>query len=414
MVLSRCVWLVPVEMDLPTVFHSGPDEEPPQPMPTLAEDDAEHVEMPNGTFGIELNRMESMDTMPDSSTVTLIHRLSASLSRPPNLHHDTTSHNHRRSGDARSSDSAGSEAELLATHQRSISVDNPLDSRGEVPPYTEAVAPPTPTNDPDPSSNPAVLPSHTADPATSRRPRFTFLTRNPFSPHNSTSNVSSNANIAATTRADSSASHTRSGSVLTRFSSRESHDSHHSRTPSRNNIWRGHNQSTSSLFRALHSESPGQQAASSTISLDNISAPLTHTVTRAEFRVPKGRLLTPEQIKLITSRDALERFGMPYGPDAVAAFSLSRETPPPGFESVVTGGSGTSEVAVDTTTQMDTSESDSTLSHSTSLSPVPDESEDQAQTVQVSRTGDDEPRTAQPITPETARPTSVSGSAGHP
>jgi len=77
----------------------------------------------------------------------------------------------------------------------------------------------------------------------------------------------------------------------------------------------------------------------STISLNSISAPLTHTLTRSEFRAPKGGMLTAEQIKLITSREALEKFGMPYGPDAVAAFSLSRETPPD-FDSIARQGQG--------------------------------------------------------------------------
>jgi len=351
--------------------------------------------------------------MPDSSTTTLMRRLSASLSRPPNL--TTMPRNHQRSGDGLSLDSIGSEAELLATHRRSISVDNPRDSRGEAPPYTEAVAlTTTMTNDPNQPSNPAVpLPSHTTDSAGRTRPRFSFLTRNPFSSHNGTSSASSNANTTPTMRADSPASHTRSGSALTRFSSRESHESHHSRTFSRNNnISRGHNRSNSSLFRTFRSQSPGLQAASSTISLDNISAPLTHTVTRAEFRAPKGGLLTPEQVKLITSRDALERFGMPYGPDAIAAFSLSREMPPPEFESVAEEQADgvTSEVPVDTTAQT----APSPQPHQPDLQTTGDDLEGQAQTVQVTETGVDEPRTAQPITPETARPSSLSGSVGHP
>ncbi|KAG5650878.1 hypothetical protein H0H81_010678 [Sphagnurus paluster] len=73
----------------------------------------------------------------------------------------------------------------------------------------------------------------------------------------------------------------------------------------------------------------------SLISLHSISAPLTHTLTRTEFTYPKAGP-TPEQLKLISSRDSFARFGRPYGADAIAyAASASRqdlEGPPPDFE----------------------------------------------------------------------------------
>lgn len=44
---------------------------------------------------------------------------------------------------------------------------------------------------------------------------------------------------------------------------------------------------------------------------------------------------TPEQMKLISSRESFTRFGVPYGPDAIAFASSSRQnlnSPPPGFD----------------------------------------------------------------------------------
>lgn len=438
-------------------IHRGPaetedDQVPPNAMPMLAEEDEEHHEIRNGTFDIALDRIESVDTMADSSTTNLIRGVS--VPRPPELHHATMPHGHRRGGDAHSLDSIGSEAELLAGHQRAISVDNHLDPRGEAPSYTEAVDGRMMTvslNDPDPnntSSNPIVPPpSHAADAAAGRaRSRFSFLIHNPFSSHNNTSNTSSNPSPpSSSVRAESPALHT--ASTLSRFSSRESHESHHSRAPLRNNnLSRTHTRSNSNLFRAFRSHSPGLHAGSSTISLDSISAPLTHTVTRAEFHAPKGGLMTPEQIKLITSRQALEKFGVPYGADAVAAFSLSRERlaemgPPPEFESVMGeheeqasasgSGGGATEAVVETT--------DTALPRSTSLLPSPQPSlshgpnvraesrastdrsyatahesdgeghPSEVQTVEVYASDDengiggaDELRTARPMTPRTA------------
>ncbi|KAG9313782.1 hypothetical protein JVU11DRAFT_6142 [Chiua virens] len=339
--------------DQELVLFRGPsemedDQDLPHGMPTLAEDDEEHLEMRHGTFDIPLNRIESFDTMADSSTTNLIRRVSASVPRPPELHHSAMPHDHRRSADGRSLSSAGSEAELLAAHTRGISTD----PRGEVPSYAEAVSAPEgmttiSLNDPEPNhavSHPAVPPlSHTADssPAGRGRARFSFLGHVPFSshhPHHHTGDTAPTTNDPTTLmRSESPAQHIRSGSQLSRFSSRESHETHHSRAPSRNNLRRSQSRSNSNLFRTFRTHPSGVHAGSSTISLDSISAPLTHTATRAEFHAPRGGLLTPEQIKLITSREGLERFGVPYGPDAVA-FSMSKERlaemgPPPDFES---------------------------------------------------------------------------------
>ncbi|KAN0094756.1 hypothetical protein V8E55_003043 [Tylopilus felleus] len=331
--------------DQELVLFRGPSETedepaPPPAMPTLTEDDDERPEMRGATFDIALDRIESVDTMANASTTNLIRRMSGSVPRPPELPHPAMSHDHRRSEDAHSLNSVGSEAELLAT--RGVSVDNSADPRGEAPSYLEAVSAEgrmttISLNDPEPnsvSSNTVVPPSLFPG---RRRPRFSFLMQNPFSSHDHTNGASSQNNQSAPSiRSESPAQHARSGSALSRFSTRESHDSHHSRTPSRNNnLSRSHSRSNSNLFRAFRSHSPGLHGGSSMISLESISAPLTHTATRAEFYAPKGGLMTAEQIKLITSREALEKFGAPYGADAVAAYSrLAGMGPPPDFESV--------------------------------------------------------------------------------
>ncbi|TFY60936.1 hypothetical protein EVJ58_g4823, partial [Rhodofomes roseus] len=83
----------------------------------------------------------------------------------------------------------------------------------------------------------------------------------------------------------------------------------------------------------------------STLSVHSISAPLTHTVIRTELTYPRTGP-TPDQMKLLASVESFKRFGMPYGPDAIAfAASTSRVDllpPPPVFEEVV-GHSDTAE-----------------------------------------------------------------------
>ena len=97
---------------------------------------------------------------------------------------------------------------------------------------------------------------------------------------------------------------------------------------------------TSSMFRTLSRQRSTNTLASnrlnspSMISLNSISAPLTHTLSRTEFTYPKAGP-TPEQLKVISSRDSFARFAVPYGPDAIAFASSSRQDlndPPPDFD----------------------------------------------------------------------------------
>ncbi|KAF8842805.1 hypothetical protein BDN67DRAFT_309953 [Paxillus ammoniavirescens] len=345
--------------DQELVLFRGPsdteDDQGPGVMPTLAEDD-ERPELHSTAFNISLDRVESRDTMADSSTANLIRTGSTSVPMPPNLHSEDVPI--RRSIDAQSLGSSTlsheRNAELLVSYGREISVDHVPDPRGEAPSYVEAVAGDTAMstislNDPEPNSLPhaplvPVGTSAAADPVPSeqgRRSRFSFLL-NPFS-SNSPSSRTPHPPPAAAMRSFTPSLHSRNGSALSMVSSTESRTNNsHTRA-----LYSSHSRSNSTLFRALRSPSPSNLggvpvSSPSTISLNSISAPLTHTLTRSEFRAPKGGMLTAEQIKLITSREALEKFGMPYGPDAVAAFSLSRERvePPPDFDSIAREGQG--------------------------------------------------------------------------
>lgn len=120
------------------------------------------------------------------------------------------------------------------------------------------------------------------------------------------------------------------------------HRSNHS-TPSRTSNHRpSQSSSAPSVFRTISRQRSNHTLNSSVhlnspslISLNSISSPLSHTLIRTEFTYPKSGP-TPEQLKVISSRENFSRFGMPYGPDAIAfAASSSRqdlEPPPPDFE----------------------------------------------------------------------------------
>ena len=102
---------------------------------------------------------------------------------------------------------------------------------------------------------------------------------------------------------------------------------------------RNNNSSTGSVFTVLsRTLSRNLEDASLTspsmISLNSISPPLTHTATRTEFTYPRTGP-TSEQVKFLSSKETFGRFGLPYGPDAVAfAASSSGLDLPPDFDSI--------------------------------------------------------------------------------
>ncbi|EKM78412.1 hypothetical protein AGABI1DRAFT_114698 [Agaricus bisporus var. burnettii JB137-S8] len=136
----------------------------------------------------------------------------------------------------------------------------------------------------------------------------------------------------------SAVSHVRNSSSLSGVSF-HSHSRSHGRGPSVASVLRPSSRPRSS---ASHNVSRPNLSSPSMISLNSISAPLTHTAVRTEFTYPRGGL-TADQMRMISSRDSLVRFGVPYGPDAIAFASLSRENlgeMPPEFEETVAPGGG--------------------------------------------------------------------------
>lgn len=85
--------------------------------------------------------------------------------------------------------------------------------------------------------------------------------------------------------------------------------------------------------------SPSTLSLSLASGANPISPPLSHTVVRTEIRYPAGGP-TPDQIKLLSSREGFGRFALPYGEDAIAHARRSRvellDDPPPQFESPTT------------------------------------------------------------------------------
>ncbi|KAF9647117.1 hypothetical protein BDM02DRAFT_3117616 [Thelephora ganbajun] len=137
-------------------------------------------------------------------------------------------------------------------------------------------------------------------------------------------------------------SHSREPSAQSGTSGIASTDSHSS--PRRSGVGRTHqdrnnNSSTGSVFTILsrtlsRNLDDVPLTSPSMISLNSISPPLTHTATRTEFTYPRTGP-TFEQIKFLSSKETFGRFGLPYGPDAVAfAASSSRQDLPPDFDSI--------------------------------------------------------------------------------
>ncbi|CDO74429.1 hypothetical protein BN946_scf184880.g3 [Trametes cinnabarina] len=186
-------------------------------------------------------------------------------------------------------------------------------------------------------------------PSTDTRRRSLFMSIfNPRHPRMAPSAVPTDAN-APEPRPSIGHGHTRDGSRLSLAStSGDGHPRPRSRTRIRHQP--SHSGSGSMFSLISRTRSNGNLARSgspvagdaegltspSMISLNSISAPLSHTLVRTEFTYPRGGP-TPEQLRLISSRDSFARFGVPYGRDAIA-FAASASgvdlEPPPGFDEV--------------------------------------------------------------------------------
>lgn len=315
--------------DQELVIYRGPlkMEDDHDPMSMLEEED-EHPETRGTHRGLDLESHGI--TQADDSATNLIYNVSGDMPmrRSVDVVSVGTSHH-----------SQESHSELLPLHTTQTSED----PRGEAPSYFEVVGQDTPRYEP-PASETSIN-----DAAPDRRSRFSFLF-NPFGGSSRHPPVSIYNRVITP-------DHTRNVSSLSVASTNSGH---------------GHNRSGShsTLLKTLRSHDHSTHMTSpSTISLNSISAPLTHTVIRSEFRAPKGGI-TPEQIKLITSRNALERFGVPYGPDAVA-FSASRSNmaPPPDFDATVSSSPGQLEASGSSSAELRNASSPSTLERETTGSP---------------------------------------------
>ena len=217
-----------------------------------------------------------------------------------------------------SSDSSLQETRSLMRVDSNFTEESP-DPRGEAPAYFEVVD--QEYNPELPTTQSSSTPSSTLPEPQPRRSGFrTFLNR-----------MSMMSHVPEHRRAESDQSFTSNG-----------HRPNHSIQSRTSNHRPSQSSSGHSMFRTLSRQRSIQTLNSSVhlnspslISLNSISSPLSHTLVRTEFTYPKSGP-TPEQLKVISSRENFSRFGVPYGPDAIAfAASSSRqdlEPPPPDFE----------------------------------------------------------------------------------
>ena len=245
----------------------------------------------------------------------------------PLLQRDHDEHpQHVRADSRQSLDTAESSEEARSIMRSQADTTTSEDPRGETPAYYEVVDLQNQEDSFETPPEPLAAPSLAPPASESAPPRRTSFRRILNSIPNRLSMASH--------------SHVRTRSA---FSAGSSEESSHSRELSRSRIsHRPTGSASGSLvnltpFRTLSRQKSfnnGHLTSPSLISLNSISAPLTHTLTRTEFTYPKSGP-TPEQLKLISSRESFGRFGMPYGPDAIAFASSSRQDlgmPPPGFD----------------------------------------------------------------------------------
>ncbi|KAJ3922512.1 hypothetical protein F5877DRAFT_75184 [Lentinula edodes] len=318
----------PGEQEL--VIIRGPQdmEDVPLEMPPLHEDGEQERYYPVPDSPQHMPLLDGDDgAVADDSAAALL----------PEAHEEPRS----RSNDAGRRHSGGSahtgESSSLVRVETNAETENP-DPRGDAPAYFEVVdlndeaqqrppIPPIPSSEPTPTNSSMTAASSTASRGTSSRRSlrnlFGWSGRSPMTPPGLPSTSAQSHE-----RADS-------GGALSLVStmSRPSTSNRRSHRPS---------QSSSSVFSVVNPLNRKKSSATlssnhltspSSISLASISAPLTHTVVRTEFTYPKAGP-TPEQLKLISSREAFARFGVPYGKDAIAfAASTQDLNPPPEFES---------------------------------------------------------------------------------
>ncbi|PBK63822.1 hypothetical protein ARMSODRAFT_527685 [Armillaria solidipes] len=305
----------PGEQEL--VIFRGPADMEDVPLPVTTTVEMPPVDEDGETSMHSRNQSDGYSPMPDSPNDMPL--LQEDTPSTPDLQPPGEGMPIRRSVD--------SESSLM----RSTSRDQEPDPRGAAPAYFEVAVVDLSQDDhsaqPRPSSSVEVTPPSPEAPA-SPPARRTFR---------------SILGALGSGNARGAVSHTRTGSNGSGPYSR----------PSTAMSYRGHRPSQSSSGSLLSMHNPLVRKKSTTtlnsqhltspsmISLNSISSPLPHTLVRTEFTYPKSGP-TPEQLKLISSRESVARFGVPYGDEAVRWASSSRlalssptpedDVPPPEFD----------------------------------------------------------------------------------
>ncbi|KAI0372474.1 hypothetical protein BV20DRAFT_978286 [Pilatotrama ljubarskyi] len=316
---------IPITVTMPVVDEQGPDT--PEGSIDLTRQTSMYVPMPNTPTDMPLLHNNEYDPQ---------HRLSAVPSEYAT----------RRSFDSVMSSDDNSHARYLddAPPYEAVALDSTADLPAPAP--TSAAAPPTGSSSTAQASQERASTEQQPGTGSTRR-RSMFMSI--FNPRNSRLGPSPVPTTSATSESRTS-THTREGSGPSVISVAPSEREPRPRSRVRH---RPSHSGSSSMFSLLsRTRSNGnlvggadRLTSPSMISLNSISSPLSHTLVRTEFTYPKSGP-TPEQLRLISSRESFARFGVPYGPDAVAyAASTSRVElePPPGFEEVAgSAGAGPS------------------------------------------------------------------------
>ncbi|EKM57184.1 uncharacterized protein PHACADRAFT_254772 [Phanerochaete carnosa HHB-10118-sp] len=322
--------------DREVVIFRGPEdlmEEPPTThvvMPSVAET-AETADSPDPS--VDMSRVQSRDyaEMPESPhDMPLLSGDDSRADMSPAIGPDMDNSRARLINMTPRTDGSRPSIDTLpTTEENASSHPNPQtpDPRGQAPPYFEVVA----LDDMSPAATPEIppqTPEPPAEPVESTRRRSgifgLFHSRHPSRPH------------VAPTELAPSVSHRRNGSAGSNISTPtvpRPRSRAHSRAGTHRPSQSGSGFSMMSRSRSRLLESP-HLTSPSMISVNSISAPLTHTTVRTEFTYPRSGP-TADQIKLIASRDSFARFGVPYGEDAIAFHaSTSRMDLPPDFEEI--------------------------------------------------------------------------------
>lgn len=292
----------------------------PECIPFFSGRDAEDVTMPAAVVMSAVDEDGEGDSLNsgDHSQVSRYSPMPTTSNNMPLLQGD-------ESGDlSLQSLNSGSAANTNAQENSSLP-----DPRGEAPPYFEVVDQPEgPRREVTMTELPVALELPPLSPLSSpeQRPQR----------HSTFRNLLNRMSVVSTSHTRVASDNSITSSSLS-HGTREGGTSHASHRPTHSG---SSSHLASSMFRTLSRQRSTNTVASnrlnspSTISLNSISAPLTHTLSRTEFTYPKAGP-TPEQLKVISSRDSFARFAVPYGADAIAFASSSRQDldcPPPDFD----------------------------------------------------------------------------------